>query len=137
MCALPSTVSESTRRLNPSLFGGSPAPQVEYKPRLKQNRGPELNKTETAFLLHLRAFECKEWDITPHALTFRLGNGVRYTPDIIANYHGIVRAYEVKGFMRDDAAVKLKCAAALFPWCSFWLASKDKREGWRIEKVMP
>jgi len=29
--------------------------------------------------------------------------------------------HEVKGFMRDDAAVKLKMAAAAFPWWQFKL----------------
>ncbi len=134
--------NETFRRLNAGVLSGAgmPAkpPADAFKARMKQNRGAELNKTETAFLDYLRAIELKEWKIEPHALTFKIGNGVRYTPDLIASFGDSVRAYEVKGpHAWDDAIVKLKVAGAQFTWCAFWLASKDKRTGWRIERVMP
>jgi len=46
------------------------------------------------------------------------------------------RAYEVKGFMRDDAAVKLKVAASLYPWIKFHLVTRKKGE-WIIQEVLP
>ncbi len=42
--------------------------------------------------------------------------------------------HEVKGFMRDDAAVKLKVAAKMHPWWTFRLVKKSKK-GWDIKLV--
>jgi len=116
------------------------SPTVECAPRMRQNRGPELNKLELAFCDYLRAWSAKDGSrVSPHALTFRIGNGVRYTPDFIVTFtDNTIAAYEVKGpHAWDDSIVKLKVAAAQFPWCAFWLASRDKPTTWRIERVMP
>ncbi len=47
-------------------------------------------------------------------------------------------AYETKGFMRDDAAVKIKVAASspAYRWIKFHLASRCK-SGWSVELVHP
>lgn len=141
---LPAKVSESTRRLNPHLFGGgqnlapNPAPQNGAN-RLRQNRGPKLNKTETEFEGYLRRVVVPTHDVEAHALTFALANGCRYTPDFIASGPDL-RAYEVKGkHAWDDAIVKLKVAARRFPYVQFWLAYKQTRTewNWRIERVHP
>lgn len=104
------------------------------KPRMRQDRGPKLNKTEAAFAAFKR--------LGPDAresLTFRIGNGVRYTPDFCVFLpSGAIVAYEVKGeHMWDDAAVKLKVAASLFPLVEFWLATPADRTKatWKIERV--
>ena len=110
------------------------------KPTLRQKRGPKLNKTEAAFELHLRAkFPAKI--ICAQGITLTLGNGVRYTPDFStwAQLGDAFPAFfEVKGFMRDDAAVKLKVAAAMYPQFMFFLVHRDKSapSGWRIEEVL-
>ena len=115
-------------------------PKVD-KPTLRQKRGPKLNKTEAAFELHLRAkFPTKI--ICTQGITLALGNGVRYTPDFStwAQLGDAFPAFfEVKGFMRDDAAVKLKVAAAMYPQFMFFLVHRDKSapSGWRIEEVLP
>jgi len=111
------------------------------KPTLRQKRGPKLNKTEAAFEQHLRAkFPAKI--ICTQGVTLTLGNGVRYTPDFStwAQLGDTFPAFfEVKGFMRDDAAVKLKVAAAMYPQFIFFLVHRDKSapSGWRIEEVLP
>lgn len=110
------------------------------KPTLRQKRGPKLNKTEAAFEAYLRANT--ERTIHTQDITLTLGNGVRYTPDFStwAKLGDAFPAFfEVKGFMRDDAAVKLKVAAAMYPQFMFFLVHRDRTQpsGWRIEEVLP
>ena len=118
--------------------------QVEVAPekkRLRQKREPEMNKTEAAFWNWLKT-ETTTTHNTAQSITLKLANGVRYTPDfvsVIPSGNGraaIVTAYEVKGFMRDDAAVKLKVAARAYPWIQFNLVTRDGA-GWKIEEVLP
>lgn len=139
---LPSIVSESTRRLNPGLFGGTinckcVVPPVD-KPRLRQARGPKLNKTEEAFFNRLR-LQFPSARIKPHGVTLLLANGCRYTPDfhVEGEQGDWVRVYEVKGpHAWDDSIVKLKVAATSFLSLQFWLVSK-RMGTWREERVLP
>jgi hypothetical protein len=41
---------------------------------------------------------------------------------------------ETKGFMRDDAAVKLKVAASMYPAFGWLLVTRDKW-GWEVREV--
>lgn len=113
------------------------------KATLRQKRGPKLNKTEAAFDAYLNArYDVEDWVLGSQNITLQLGNGVRYTPDFNAfARRGDMRPmfWEVKGFMRDDAGVKLKVAAALYPQFDFALVHRDKSapSGWRIEEVLP
>lgn len=105
------------------------------KPRIRQNAAG-LNKTEQAFSDYLRGelFELQE--MFTQAITLKIGNGCRYTPDFVTRHGGHFAAYEVKGFMRDDAAVKLKVAASLYPWITFYLVTKRKGGGWEMQEVL-
>jgi len=50
-----------------------------------------------------------------------------YNPDfLVIRQDGVVEFHETKGFMRDDAMVKLKATAALYPWFEFILVQKKK-----------
>jgi hypothetical protein len=50
-------------------------------------------------------------------VTFKLAHDTRYTPDFMVLAHdGVIELHETKGFMRDDAHVKLKLCAELFPF---------------------
>lgn len=101
--------------------------------RLRQQTAPKLNKTEAAFLEWLH----QHYDpaaIRAQAITLLIGNGVRYTPDFTNLREGI--AWEVKGFMRDDASVKIKVAASAYPELRFFLASR-KGGAWEIQSVLP
>lgn len=158
-------VSDAVRRLNPDVFmqslpvaGASPArAPLAQKPRLRQDRkGP--NKLEREFEAWLR----DEWKnvkgvaVEAQALTLTIANGSRFTPDFIvaakcySEVEGVydsemqaaarVMAFETKGFMRDDAAVKIKVAARMYPWIKFHLVTKRKKKdggGWAIEEVLP
>ena len=58
------------------------------------------------------------------AVTLKLGQDCRYTPDFaVMNANSEFVFYEVKGFRRDDAIVKLKTAASMFPF-RFFLVTK-------------
>jgi len=111
------------------------------KPRLRQDR-KGMNKTEAEFLAYLRENTPKSIAIHREGLGMRIGNGSVYWPDFVSvdDPFGMVCVYEVKGFMRDDAAVKIKAAARMFPTFKFFLVTKhSKRDGggWRIEEVLP
>jgi hypothetical protein len=102
---------------------------------IRQSTKPKLNKTEAAFLESLE--HTGHDTIHVQAITLTLANGVRYTPDFVCTTTGgSVYAYEVKGFMRDDAAVKIKVAAKEYPWISFCLVVKRKG-GWSHQQVYP
>lgn len=119
------------KTLNQSLIAAEP-----QKKRLRQNSSG-LNKTEAAFFAHLKAM-MPEHSHHAQALTLRIGNGVRYTPDFASfATTGEIVAHEVKGFMRDDAAVKLKVAASLYPQIRFRLVSKAKGGTWEMQEILP
>lgn len=65
------------------------------------------------------------------AVTLRLADGVRYTPDFLVRLpHGRMRLVEVKGHMREAARVRLRVAAEMYPdftWLLVW-ARKGKFE---------
>lgn len=147
--SLPTRVSDAVRRLNPHLFGGASISSTANEaskvntPRIRQNRGPKLNKTEAAFYEYLRA-KYPTNEVEPHAITLVLANGCKYTPDIVVWVGDVdepdstVSMYEVKGkHAWDDAIVKLKVAKRRFPGFGFWLVDRDDSQpgGWRIEYV--
>lgn len=78
----------------------------------------QMNKTEQAYAAHLEAlrgcgsvawwaFEC--WKL-------RLADNTFYSPDFaVLLSDGTLEAHEVKGHWQDDARVKIKVAASLFP----------------------
>ena len=120
---------------------GVAAVKTDAKPRLRQKRGAKLNKTEAAFLEWLKAnYRIGDPVFYAQEITLQLANGLRYTPDFVMSRKvGHVAAFEVKGFMRDDAAAKLKMAASKYPWISFFLVTAEDRSlrEWNIEEVLP
>ena len=121
-----STHSSSPNAENVSL-------QHSFSPRLSTDE-EKLNKTEKAFLTYMRLGGF-DW-IGVQNVTLKLADDVRYTVDFTAIRLGKLMAYEVKGFFRDDARVKIKVAARLFPWISFVIVRKTK-DGWQYEDVKP
>lgn len=115
-----------------------PAPKPDLMIRQDQ---AGLNKTERRFFEWLKPLHPKT-TIHAQALTLKLGNGVRYTPDFFAYFEPVDGhrwyAWEVKGFMRDDAAVKIKVAATMFPWIKFVLVWWDRSTcSWKFQEVLP
>lgn len=117
------------------------------KPRYGRARGRaharrlpgQMNGLERRYADHLNALlalgRVDRWDYEPE--TLRLAPKTTYTPDFrVVLPDGLVEFHETKGFMRDDAHVKLKVAAALHPY-TFRLVTWTKAEGFTITEVAP
>lgn len=117
-----------------------PAPVA--KARLRQRTKPLLNRLETAFLARLEHHYQHGAKILSQSITLKIGNGVRYTPDFVVvtqrKDFGIgIEVWEVKGkHAWEDSLIKLKVAAALFPWITFNLASGHAGT-WRLQQILP
>jgi len=95
----------------------------------------KLNKTERAYLqvLRVRGFHF----VGIQNITLKLGDDCRYTPDFNhLDEDGRLIFSEVKGFMRDDALVKLKVAARVFSIFQFVLVRKNG-SGWDVSEIKP
>ena len=115
--------------------GQTPAP----KPIIPKNR---MNKTESKFADWLEAERHLKrivgWRFEP--IKFVLAQNVKgkrnatsYMPDFLAVYPSHFCFYEVKGFFRDDALVKIKVAAELFPWFT-WKVVFLKKGQWEFKE---
>lgn len=95
-----------------------------------------MNRTEAkyAMLLEARrqAGEICFWRY--EQVKFRLADKTWYTPDFyIMLADGTIEIHETKGFMQDDANVKIKTVAELFPELLFVLVKWEKG-GWTFKK---
>lgn len=96
----------------------------------------KLNKTERAWLRQLRLTH-PETHLGIQSITLKLADDCRYTPDFwTIDPKGQFFFWEVKGFFRDDAKVKIKVAARQFRWARFVLVTKDKT-GFHDQPVNP
>jgi hypothetical protein len=102
-------------------------------------RAGVMNKSEAAYAAHLEG--CKQagsvlwWKF--EGLKFRLADGCFYTPDFaVLNAANEMELHEVKGFWQEDARVKIKCAAELFPFRFVALTARSKKAGggWQEEQ---
>lgn len=96
-----------------------------------------MNKTEAAYSEYLR----NQRDIRAihwfhfEAIKLRLADDTYYTPDfVVLPADGILELHEVKGHWRDDARVKIKVAAALFPFKFIAVTRKKSVGGWEWEE---
>jgi hypothetical protein len=96
-----------------------------------------MNGTEAAYaaLLEAKRRAGQVRHVGFETIKLILADRTTYTPDfVVLDAEGLLEFHEVKGFMRDDARVKLKVAARLFPWCTFRLIRKEKTR-WTSEEV--
>jgi len=106
-----------------------------------KNPAIRMNKWETAYSQYLdaRKFanEIRDYRFEPFKLILTHGRpGVAemsYKPDfLVVNWPSmkpeddLFEIHEVKGFMREDAQLKLKMAAELFPYFVFVLVTREK-----------
>lgn len=84
-----------------------------------------MNKLERAFHTAAVAY-FGESRVCREPIKLRLAGRTWYTPDFLIEFAGRLSVWEVKGFMRDDAAVKLKVAVSRFSWLSFVLVTRPK-----------
>jgi hypothetical protein len=100
-----------------------------------------LNKTEQAYQAHLdkrrMAGEVLWYRFEP--FRFSLAAKTTYTADFLVQLaSGHLEVHEVKGFWTDDARVKIKVAAEMFPVFQFIAVmkvdeGKGKDPSWKIE----
>lgn len=90
----------------------------------------KMNKTESAYAyfleLRAKAGEIKRYSFEP--LKFRLADKTFYTPDFMVVRDNQIEMHEVKGYWEDDARVKIKVVAELFPEFQFIAVQKIKGE---------
>lgn len=103
-----------------------------------------MNRTETAYAEYLESLRqdgiIEVWRFEP--LKLRLADRTFYEPDfLIVTAEGLIELHETKGRpgsgpggWMDDARVKIKVAAEMYPEFLFVGASKIKSGGWKIEQ---
>src|SRR5262249_48727661 len=88
-----------------------------------------MNKTEEAYSTHLQGLVIAgeiQW-FKFEALKLRLADNTFCSPDLLVMTAAReLEVHEVKGFWEDDARVKIKVAASLFPMLRFIAAKKAK-----------
>ncbi len=99
----------------------------------------QLNKTEQAYqdrLAELKASGAILW-YRFEGIKLRLADNTFYTPDFaVMTNSGQMECHEVKGFWEDDARVKIKVAAEMYPFLFKALKPLPKKSGggWSIEE---
>lgn len=98
-----------------------------------------MNKTEAAYAEYLKilqhAGEILWWKF--EGIKLRLADNTFYSPDFfVMEADGQLEAHEVKGFWEDDARVKIKVAAAQFPFRFKAVQAVPKKHGggWKVEE---
>ena len=114
---------------------------VPARGRRPQNRtvgydADRMNKLEAQYAAHLEqqrlAGQIIFWRF--EAIKFRLADRTWYNPDFyVMRPDGTIEIHETKGFMQDDANVKIKATADLFPEFCFVLV-KWVRGAWQHKR---
>ena len=114
----------------------TPVQRFQALGRLKQG---VTNKTEAAYgemLENLKRLGVIVW-YKFEGLKFRLADNTFYTPDFaVMVAGGALEAHEVKGFWTEDARVKIKVAADMYPiqFIAVKVVSKKLGGGWSKEE---
>lgn len=109
-------------------------------PKARAGRAPigGMNRTEQSYAQYL------DWQVRVGSVSeyyfeefkIRLANRTWYTPDfLVVLADGTVQWHEVKGFMEDDAAVKLKVTSRLFWRFPVILVKAGPRGAWSFTEV--
>jgi hypothetical protein len=94
-----------------------------------------MNQLESAYAMHLAADRDIAW-FAYEGVTLKLAHDTRYTPDFAVMLRdGTLEMRECKGpHAFEDSLVKLKCAAAVFPFV-FRLVTRTKDGAWDSREV--
>jgi len=99
----------------------------------------ERNKTEAAYENYLKALQAVGdvlW-FKFEGFKLRLADNTFYTPDYAVMVRGGgMEMHEVKGYWLDDAKVKIKIAADMYPFRFLAVKAKAKKDGggWAVEE---
>lgn len=120
-----------------AMKSGSSTKRMQALGRLKTGA---MNKTEAAYAQALQtrkhAGEIAWYRF--EGIKFRLADNTFYTPDFaVMLADGAMECHEVKGFMQEDANVKIKVAADMYPFRFIVVRVKPKKAGggWQIQEV--
>ena len=111
-----------------------------YRARGRTATKGDMNSLEKRYADHLR---CLQLAGEIHCFAYerhnlKLADKTYYKPDFeVMLPDGTIEFHEVKGFMQEDANVKLKVAADQFPQYVFRLVRWDKLTGWKITALPP
>lgn len=99
----------------------------------------QMNKTETEYYQYLKTLEQANEIIwfKFEGLKFKLADNTTYTPDfVVMNKDRLIELHEVKGYWMDDARVKIKVAADMYPFKFLAIKKRAKKHGggWEIEE---
>lgn len=120
-----------------------PAPAKEPFSGPAKTPFDKLNRLERDFYTFLIGKPDRFASVEIQAFTFRIATDCRYTPDFSALMNTgngpELCFYEVKGpYFWEDAKIKLKVAAAKFPYLKFYLCTRPKGEcGFTCDQVQP
>ena len=107
----------------------TPKQRMQALGRLKTGA---MNKTEQAYADLLKdwvSIEIVQW-FRFEGLKLRLADNTFYTPDFaVMGMDGVMEMHEVKGFWTDDARVKIKVAAEMYPFRFIAVKPKAKKDG--------
>lgn len=99
----------------------------------------QMNKTEQAYAATLD--NCKSAGMLAwfkfEGVKLRLADNTFYTPDFaVMRTDGTMEMHEVKGFWTDDARVKIKVAADMYPFKFVAIKAQSKKAGggWQEEE---
>jgi hypothetical protein len=111
---------------------------VAAKGRTVRRQPGTMNKTEAQYAASLETQKLAG-EVLAYwfdSIKLRLAESTFYTPDfMVLRPDGQVEIHEVKGHWEDDARVKIKVAASLFPFAFLAVTAMPKREGggWKVE----
>jgi len=99
----------------------------------------QMNRTEAAYAAFLDTLmACKDvlwWKF--EGVKLRLADKTFYEPDfLVLRADGSLEVHECKGFWTDDARVKIKVAASIYPmqFIAVQALPKGKGGGWKVER---
>lgn len=147
---LPNQVSKSVRRRNPGLFPETPvisitpSPDAAFTPRTGLSKTElALNKTEQAYYAWAKA--CGWQYVGVQNITLLLAHDCRFTPDFtLWSPESGVTLVDTKAtnkktgkpLVREDAMIKMRAAARLFPFIRFVVAYRHG-EVWHHQEIKP
>ena len=100
----------------------------------------QKNKTEQAYELEVLKPAMQNGSVSWYrfeGVKLRLADNTFYTPDYcVMRSDGTMEMHEVKGFWQDDARVKIKVAADMYPLKFIAVKRQAKKNGggWSIEE---
>lgn len=120
------------------MLGGSRVkrPAVAARGRRPRARTGEKNSLESRYEAQLEADRLAGLVLwyAFEAIEFRLADRTKYRPDFVVMLADLtIEVREVKGHWEDDARVKIKVAAELYPFR--FVAVKPVKSGWSVEVI--